>query len=94
MHLKNFSLISKKIGFYELAPAYDMLAVKVLIPEDEVDLTLTLNGKKRKITKLDFDTAILNAGIPEKAVDNLWKRIKKGMMEWENLIKNSFLCPG
>ena len=94
MHLKNFSLISKKIGYYELAPAYDMLAVKLLIPEDDEDLALTLNGKKRKIKKLDFDTAMLNAGIPEKAVDNLWKRIQKGIEEWENLITNSFLTPG
>lgn len=36
---------------------------------------------------------MLGAGIPEKAIDNLWKRINKGMQEWANLIGNSFLFP-
>jgi len=91
MHLKNFSLISRKPGSYELAPAYDVLAVQLLMPEDDEELALTLNGKKKKLKKQDFDTAMLNAGIPEKAVDNLWRRINKGMQEWADLIGNSFL---
>lgn len=78
MHLKNFSLIAKKTGSYELAPAYDILAVQLLMSEDDEELALTLNGKKKKIKRLDFDTAMINSGIPKKAVENLWGRIERG----------------
>lgn len=91
MHLKNFSLISTKVNSYQLTPAYDMLAVKLLMPEDDEDLALTLNGKKRKLKQNDFNEAMLKAHIPEKAIANLWKRIEKGMTQWSGLIKDSFL---
>jgi len=91
MHLKNFSLISTETNSYQLAPAYDMLAVKLLMPEDDEDLALTLNGKKRKLKQNDFNEAMLKAHIPEKAIANLWKRIEKGMYGWSTLIGNSFL---
>lgn len=91
MHLKNFSLISAETNSYQLAPAYDMLAVKLLMPEDDEDLALTLNGKKRKLKRKDFNEAMLNAGIPKKAIENLWRRITKGMQGWPDLIENSFL---
>ncbi len=56
MHLKNFSLIetnpcSRK---YVLSPAYDLLPVNAVMPEDTEETALTLNGKKRNITKNDF----------------------------------------
>lgn len=48
MHLKNFSLrevvpASRK---FCLSSAYDMLPVNVIMPEDEEEFALTLNGKK------------------------------------------------
>lgn len=91
MHLKNFSLISKKQGSYELAPAYDLLAVQLLMPEDDEELALTLNGKKKKLKKQDFDTAMVRSGIPHKAVENLWGRINKGSEKWGELLSKSFL---
>ncbi|PNW27805.1 HipA domain-containing protein [Formosa algae] len=91
MHLKNFSIIAKDNKHYSLAPAYDMVAVKLLIPEDHEELALNLNGKKRKLKREDFNEAMLKAHIPEKAIENLWKRIEKGMKHWEELIDNSFL---
>lgn len=91
MHLKNFSLIAFKNNQYQLAPAYDMVAVKLLIPEDQEELALNLNGKKRKLKRKDFNEAMAKAHIPEKAIENLWKRIEKGMQNWNELITNSFL---
>lgn len=90
MHLKNFSLIAKNTS-YALSPVYDMLAVKLLIPEDKEELALNLNGKKRKLTKNDFEQAMINAHLPEKAIKNIWKRIEKGMQQWKVLITNSFI---
>ena len=91
MHLKNFSLIALKNSQYQLAPAYDMVAVKLLIPDDPEELALNLNGKKRKLKRKDFNEAMAKAHIPEKAIENLWNRIEKGMRNWEELIMNSFL---
>tara|TARA_R110001592_G_scaffold10559_3_gene54545 strand:+ start:162 stop:1118 length:957 start_codon:yes stop_codon:yes gene_type:complete len=91
MHLKNFSLISKDNKHYALSPSYDMVAVKLLIPEDNEELALNLNGKKRKLKRKDFNEAMEKAHIPTKAIENLWKRIEKGMQNWDELINNSFL---
>lgn len=56
MHLKNFSLIETNpcSRQYVLSPAYDLLPVNVVMPEDTEETALTLNGKKRNITKNDF----------------------------------------
>jgi serine/threonine-protein kinase HipA len=54
-------------------------------------LALNLNGKKRKLKREDFNEVMLKAHIPEKAIENLWKRIEKGMQNWGVLIDNSFL---
>lgn len=91
MHLKNFSLIAKDSKHYALASAYDLVAVKLLIPEDQEELALNLNGKKRKIKRSDFNEAMTKAQIPAKAIENLWNRIEKGMLQWQELIACSFL---
>jgi serine/threonine-protein kinase HipA len=91
MHLKNFSLIATEKEQYALSPAYDMVAVKLLIPEDLEELALNLNGKKRKLSHKDFDEAMSKAHIPMKAIKNLWNRIEKGVQQWEEIIQNSFL---
>ncbi|WP_335964640.1 HipA domain-containing protein [Galbibacter sp. PAP.153] len=91
MHLKNFSLIAFKDNQYQLAPAYDMVAVKLLIPEDPEELALNFNGKKRKLKRKDFNEAMTKAHIPEKAIENLWNRVEKGIQNWPDLIQSSFL---
>lgn len=91
MHLKNFSLISKDSKRYSLAPAYDMISAQLLMPDDPEELALTLNGKKSKITKADFNAAMAKAHIPKKAIENLWDRIVEGAKKWPSLIDESFL---
>lgn len=56
MHLKNFSLIETSEGSstYVLSPAYDLLPVNVIMPEDNEEFALALNGKKTHIRKKDF----------------------------------------
>ena len=91
MHLKNFSLISYEGKSYSLAPAYDMIAAQLFIPDDPEELALTLNGKKGKLTKTDFDSAMEKAQIPKKAIENLWARIMDGAKKWPSLIAGSLL---
>ena len=91
MHLKNFSLLSKESGRYELSPAYDLLNVTITNPADTEELALTLNGKKSRITRKDFVEAASKAGISEKIIDGIIKQFKKCLPTWEKKIDESFL---
>ena len=57
MHLKNFSLIREHDGEWHLSKAYDLVPVKTVMPADEDDLALTINGKNRKLRHGDFRQA-------------------------------------
>ncbi len=56
MHLKNFSLIEteEESERYVLSPAYDLLPVNVILPEDREQFALAMNGKKLNIRRKDF----------------------------------------
>lgn len=90
MHLKNFSLY-RPADNYMLTPAYDLLSTSIVMPEDEEELALTLNGKKKKIKRADFEKAMLDSGMDEKAIENLFKKFAKTLPKWYALIEESFL---
>jgi serine/threonine-protein kinase HipA len=91
MHLKNFSLYRLPSGDYTLTPAYDLLSTSLVMPEDSEEMALTLNGKKRKITKDDLVKAVTASGIDLKIIDNMAKKLVKAVPKWFDLIDNSFL---
>ncbi len=80
MHLKNFSLLTAKANNIGISPAYDMLCTKIAMPDDKEEMALTINGKKRKLKKTDFDSLAKNLNIPDKTVANSYKKFidKKG----------------
>lgn len=77
MHLKNFSLIETKPKSqeYHLSAAYDMLPVNIILPEDQEELALTLNGKKKNLRRNDFlrfaGICGINRKSTEKMINNL-----------------------
>lgn len=91
MHLKNFSLYSKKQGEYVLAPAYDMLSTALVMPEDTEELALTLNGKKRKIKKEDFIISMRASGLNDKVIENIFAKFINTKDKWFEFIDMSFL---
>lgn len=91
MHLKNFSLFSQRKGYYSLTPGYDMVSTALVMPEDTEELALTLNGKKRKIKRLDFKIAMSSSGLEEKVIDNLFSKFMKVADKWFKFIDISFL---
>ena len=94
MHLKNFSLINAvNRGGYFLAPAYDMVSTALVMPEDDEDLALTLNAKKKKIRKKDFEAAFSTARLNIHQMDNLFKRAIEFSEKAESFIDISFLGP-
>lgn len=90
MHLKNFSLFTPKEA-YMLTPAYDLLSTAIAMPEDEEELALTLNGKKKKIKREDFEKAMRDNGMDDKAITNLFNKFEKALPKWYSIIKESFL---
>ena len=90
MHLKNFSLF-RPIKDYMLTPAYDLLSTALAMPEDDEELALTLNGKKKRIKREDFEKAMSDSGMDKKAITNLFTRFSKAIPKWHELIGMSFL---
>ena len=90
MHLKNFSLYKSAMG-YSLTPAYDLLSTTIVMPEDKEELALTLNGKKARLRRRDFEQSIIASGVNEKVLDNIAKKFRKALMKWLDLIEASFL---
>lgn len=90
MHLKNFSLF-RPTKNYMLAPAYDLLSTSIVLPEDDEELALTLNGKKKRIKRADFEKAMRDSEMDEKAITNLFNRFSKAIPKWHELIDMSFL---
>ncbi|MBD5329931.1 MAG: HipA domain-containing protein [Bacteroides sp.] len=90
MHLKNFSLFKPTVN-YMLTPAYDLLSTSIVMPEDDEELALTLNGKKKKIKREDFEKAMSDSGMDEKSIVNLFKKFEKAFPKWIEMIAQSFL---
>ena len=90
MHLKNFSLF-RPADSYMLTPAYDLLSTSIVMPEDDEELALPLNGKKKRIKRSDFETAMRDSGMDEKAITNLFNKFFKAIPKWHDLIEESFL---
>lgn len=77
MHLKNLSLIESapRSQRYILSPAYDILPVNLILPEDKDEFALTLRGKNRNLRRNDFLKFAIGIGISEKAANSLLLRI-------------------
>lgn len=93
MHLKNFSLLERAPGSreYSLSPAYDLLPVNVIMPEDTEETALTLNGKKRNLRRADFVKLAERVNIPEKAAVKMISEVVRKVPEAEKLVKASYL---
>lgn len=91
MHLKNFTLIHLSDRTISLSPAYDLLNVNLVFPNDPEELALTLNGKKRRIKKSDFDRFASMLNLSEKAVSNSYKKFVNATEKVEKVIQSSFL---
>ena len=91
MHLKNFSLYESIDGIIRLTPAYDMLNAMILNPKDDEELALTLNGKKKKLKRLDFISSGVIMGVEQKTIEHLIQKYVKLLPKIEEIIDRSFL---
>lgn len=90
MHLKNFSMINTQDKWI-LAPAYDLLNVAIVNPEDTEELALTLEGKKKKIKWENFERLGKMLELNDKQIGGIRKRFLKNKNIAFQWIDNSFL---
>lgn len=90
MHLKNFSMIESVSGWV-LSPAYDLLNVIIINPDDKEELALTMEGKKKKLKLEHFKRFGEGLGLTGKQMDGVFKRLSDNKLIALKLIDNSFL---
>jgi len=90
MHLKNFAVLHQDSGI-NFSPAFDLLNVNLINPADEEELALTLNGKKKRLRLTDFIILGNSLQIPERAIENSFKKFASANKEVELFISSSFL---
>lgn len=90
MHLKNFSMVENPSG-WGLAPAYDLLNVASIFPEDKEELALTLMGKKKKLQREHFEQLGEGLGLTPKQIKGTFNRMFKNKSKAFNWIDQSFL---
>ena len=91
MHLKNFSLINQPNRGTILSPAYDMVATAIVNPADDEDLALTLNAKKKKIKRSDFEAVFTRLNLKSKQQQNIFQKMEKAKEKWFECIDKSFI---
>jgi len=77
-------------GRCELSPACDLLPVKVILPADQEELALTLNGKKRRLTYKDFEIFGKTLKMTERQITNAFKRI---ILNFKKYLPEALGCP-
>lgn len=90
MHLKNFSMIHSG-ETWTLAPAYDLLNVAIVNPEDTEELALTVEGKKKKLKWEHFERLGIGLGLNQKQLKGIAKRFQKNKAIAIKWIDSSFL---
>lgn len=93
MHLKNFSLIEtgEASNTFVLSPAYDLLPVNVIMPEDTEEFALALNGKKTHIRKKDFFIFAEECGISKASAEKMIAKIVSMKPKYIDMCNDSLL---
>jgi serine/threonine-protein kinase HipA len=91
MHLKNFSLLRTAEGLISLAPAYDLVATRIVLPKDQEETALTINGKKRNLQPNDFHSLSNALEVSERVLDNTLDSFSRAIPSAVAFVQESFL---
>ena len=93
MHLKNYSLFRDPNVGWKLAPGYDLLNTRLVIPEekDSEELALTLAGKKSNFNSKSFNEFGKTIGLNAKQVQNIHLNLLNKKDSLSDVIEKSFL---
>lgn len=93
MHLKNFSLFKDPQLGWKLAPGYDLLSTRLVIPKekDPEELSLTLTGKKSNFQLQSFQEFGAHIGLNAKQIKNMVGNLYAKGDDFRVTIEKSFL---
>lgn len=91
MHLKNFSMLYEADGIIRLSPAYDLLPTKLLLPKDQEEMALTVNGKKRQLRRKDFDAFGQALKLTDRQIANAHARLQRNLTKALNEVPMPFV---
>jgi serine/threonine-protein kinase HipA len=74
-----------------LSPAYDLLNVAIIIPDDTEELALTLAGKKKKLKRQHFEQLGKGLELTDRQIYMVFKRFLTNKSKAMNWIEKSFL---
>jgi serine/threonine-protein kinase HipA len=74
-----------------LSPAYDLVNTLLVNPADDEELALTLNGRKKKLKRKDFEAAMSTLKLDSQLQQNIFRKMEKAWPAWEQWIDMSFL---
>lgn len=89
MHLKNWALLGQGKDI-TLAPCYDLVSSRLYIEKEE-DSALTINAKKNKLKRSDFEALAKNLQIDAKAAANIFDKLKRAQETLHAMIVQSEL---
>jgi serine/threonine-protein kinase HipA len=87
-HLKNFSLLETEQGL-RLSPVYDVVNT-ALYKEYDQRFALAINGRKRQLDEIDgslLNSFGLSIGLPQRAVDQTFAEIARGVKKAAPLLE-------
>jgi len=90
MHMKNFSVIHKQDEIL-LSPAYDLINSNLINPKDKEDVALNLNGKKKKLSRKDFEMLASVLKISDIILERIFDKYHKNTDKVFKLIDQSFM---
>lgn len=92
MHLKNFSLITRK-NKVEFSPAYDLINSTLVMGGAEEEMALMLAGKRKEFRYRELVTylGVEKLGLNSKSITSVLQNFEKTAPHWLALIDQSFL---
>ena len=90
--MKNLSLLGPEVSNQLMPDKNDFCEEDFwYFPFVSEELALTLNGKRRKIKRSDFEVAMNSCSLEKKIIDNLFSKFTKVAEKWLEFIDISFL---
>lgn len=91
MHLKNFSLWRPTETEIILSPAYDLVATKIILPSDNEETALPINGKKKNLRQKDFNSFADSLGLVQKVRSNSYAQAQEALPKMLARLSQSLL---
>jgi len=90
-HLRNFSLLMMPELGHRLSPVYDIVNTRLVLPLEQEEMSLSINGRKNRLTREDFLSFASYMEIPDKTVSTVLDRLDKSKGMIKDHIDSSLL---